>query len=355
MDCQEILELLPLYIEGELEKSEENAVKEHLKTCEKCKEELKFLESVLKETACLPEIEPSEDFHAKLKEKLKTAKQVKTIDVKKAFKAFRVAAVSAAVIAVCVTALNSEFYKLDNSALVDPENNVTENIQKPIDTAVENNEVINEKKEESVPHLEKEQTKPTQKTEVKVPKTPVKSVQTEKSATKEPENESKALNDSFSANDAAVEENGVLVAAETEEIAAFDLSDKANTTQEALDTAVEEKPVSGGGGGGASSGGARSFKMAPAFNKTILNVKIPEGDVSIMELLEGFTEQNGEYKIPLDEFYVLADKIFAVPDCDAYYTNENLTDEYQSLEDNSERKVQIEEICRYGYVVIIEK
>ena len=81
MDCQEILELLPLYIEGELEKNEENAVKEHLKTCEKCKEELKFLESVLKETACLPEIEPSEDFHAKLKEKLKTAKQVKTIDV----------------------------------------------------------------------------------------------------------------------------------------------------------------------------------------------------------------------------------------------------------------------------------
>lgn len=355
MDCQEILELLPLYIEGELEKNEENAVKEHLKTCEKCKEELKFLESILKETAHLPEIEPSEDFHAKLKEKLKTAKQVKTIDVKKAFKAFRVAAVSAAVIAVCVTALNSGFYKLDNSALVDPESNVTENVQKPTDTAEENNEVINEIKEESVPRLEKEQTKTTQKTEVKAQKVPVKSAQAENSAVKVPENESKALADSFSANDAAVEENGVLVAAETEEMAAPDLGGEVNAPQEAIDTAIEEKPVSGGGGGGASSNVARSFKMTSAFNKTILNVKIPEGDVSIRELLEGFTEQNGEFKIPLDDFYVLADKIFAVPDCDAYYTNENLTEEYQSLEENSERKVQIEEICRYGYVVIIEK
>ena len=362
MDCREILELLPLYIEGELEKSKENAVKKHLEECKSCAEELRFLENILSEAGKLPEIEPSENFHTSLKEKLKTVKQIKVFSRRKLFKTFTAAATSAAVIAVSITALNTEFYKIDNSALNRNKNEMTESVKENSE-AHETEETAAIEKMQKEPEREKVQAEKTQKTEVKKDV----SVKSTPSAQSKPQNELKEEKEPDLENKKEekleMEENGLQIASQTNE-------NPINETEEIYDEAVieteekvfsaddaiaEEKAVSGGGGGGNSGGAsARTFKMSPRFDKIVLKVKIPEGDLSIMELIGNYAKENGEYKIPLENFYDVADKIFAVPDCEAYYSNENKTEEYQKLAENDERKKQIEEICSFGYVIIIE-
>ena len=77
MDCSEILELLPLYLEDMLDFSDKALVDEHLKTCDSCRGELEFLKKIQTEMINLPQIEPSKSFKEGLSKRLKEEKRHK--------------------------------------------------------------------------------------------------------------------------------------------------------------------------------------------------------------------------------------------------------------------------------------
>ena len=351
MDCKNVLELLPLYIEGELEKDEIKAVKEHLDSCKDCRNELKFLKSILKETSALPDAEPSEDFHTKLKERLLSENKVRVVNLRSLRKTFTAIAASAAVIAVSVTALNTEFYKIDNSALEGKKGNVSESIvidSENVAGALENAE-IKEKQEVTGRQEEK-------KTEIKNEAIFNKNEE-EKSKPEARTITTEILKD--------VNEEPIKDTPQEKKALPMETAESDYTKAEALDegaavanlegaNAVEEDKALGGGGS-VNPDNKRKSRISVGYYKTVLNVEISESDESLEELLKGFTVQNGEYKIATQEFYELADKIFAIPDIVAYYTSENMTEEYESLKDGDERKKQIEEICSYGYIKMLKK
>ena len=69
MSCDEARLLLPLYIDGafaEEEAEELEALLEHLKNCNACREEERFLREIMDETKDLPELEVSQEFAASL-------------------------------------------------------------------------------------------------------------------------------------------------------------------------------------------------------------------------------------------------------------------------------------------------
>ena len=58
MECHEVQERLPAYLEGSLSPEERAAIKEHLKPCEKCSQSLADLQKAIAYVRDLPEVEP---------------------------------------------------------------------------------------------------------------------------------------------------------------------------------------------------------------------------------------------------------------------------------------------------------
>ncbi|GEM_PF-791008 len=73
--CDEVLELLSLYIDDELDEVRAKMVREHVESCEDCKVELEQLREVVKMCKGIDEIELPEDFKDKLHQKLSDEKQ----------------------------------------------------------------------------------------------------------------------------------------------------------------------------------------------------------------------------------------------------------------------------------------
>ena len=63
-DCENILNLIPLYIDNMLSKEESDIVCRHIEECASCKEEYEFLKSIMGTE--LPEIEVPDGFHDRL-------------------------------------------------------------------------------------------------------------------------------------------------------------------------------------------------------------------------------------------------------------------------------------------------
>ncbi|HPU41407.1 MAG TPA: zf-HC2 domain-containing protein [Acetivibrio clariflavus] len=70
-NCEEILELLSLYIDNELDDATAKAVEKHIELCSSCKTELEQLREIIKMCNELDEVELPEDFNEVLHEKLK--------------------------------------------------------------------------------------------------------------------------------------------------------------------------------------------------------------------------------------------------------------------------------------------
>lgn len=68
--CEEVLELLSLYIDDELDDVTAKAVEEHVKLCSSCKKELELLREVVKMCNGLDEVELPENFNESLHQKL---------------------------------------------------------------------------------------------------------------------------------------------------------------------------------------------------------------------------------------------------------------------------------------------
>ena len=71
-ECKDIINLIPLYIDGLLD--EEESLKEHIDKCPDCKKELDFMASIMSKTKSLPQVEVAPDFVAKVTAKAKLQK-----------------------------------------------------------------------------------------------------------------------------------------------------------------------------------------------------------------------------------------------------------------------------------------
>lgn len=106
-DCKKIKESLPLYIDQMMTHIDAAEVKEHLAQCPDCRQEYKFLKSIIDTTAKLPQITPSDDFNDRLHKKLLEAKKANHSIKNLHFGRISAAIVSAAaVIALSVVSLN---------------------------------------------------------------------------------------------------------------------------------------------------------------------------------------------------------------------------------------------------------
>ena len=63
MECEKYRELISLYIDGELNESEEKELLEHIKNCPLCEKELKELTAISEMLKSAEEEELPENFH----------------------------------------------------------------------------------------------------------------------------------------------------------------------------------------------------------------------------------------------------------------------------------------------------
>lgn len=78
MNCNEVRELLSLYIDDELDKNEKLLVEEHLKVCEECQKELEEYKKIIQALQEIPDEEPPLGYCKRLHEKLLAAEAEKT-------------------------------------------------------------------------------------------------------------------------------------------------------------------------------------------------------------------------------------------------------------------------------------
>lgn len=78
MNCNEVRELLSLYIDDELDENEKLLVEEHLKTCEECQKELEEYKKIIQALQEIPDEEPPLGYCKRLHEKLLAAEAEKS-------------------------------------------------------------------------------------------------------------------------------------------------------------------------------------------------------------------------------------------------------------------------------------
>ena len=136
-ECDEVLLLLPLYIDNMLSQEEMTKVREHLAACSSCESEYLFLKGIMKTAKELPELEVTEDFQARLHDKLMAAQKdsvvFKTGNRRpvwfKNWKVYGTAAASVAIIAISVISLSN----LPNGGVIAPPDSLQ--IEAPVHTA----------------------------------------------------------------------------------------------------------------------------------------------------------------------------------------------------------------------------
>lgn len=354
MDCSEILELLPLYSEDMLDISEKAMVEEHLKTCVSCKEELEFLKKIQTEMVNLPQIEPSESFKEGLSRRLKEEKRKKTaFYMSGGFKKAVSIAMSAAVIAICITALDTEPYKNNEEILIGKEqislsDGQTENISpdEPQKEEIKTERNAKKTSENALADTTGRITREKQKDTEKV---------TEKVETAQQEKNEPIAEASLPSVANISEEQNVAVydgeqAFETEE--EIQNENVMDTTEE--ETPIPKARISSGGGGGSGATSAGAEKELKLVKKT-LKISFADEETSYLEILKEFKQEEGIYKIPFMEFDKVANELVAIPDSVAAFENEDFSEEYEKLSgsgENQDRLKEIEDITNYGYIII---
>ena len=77
MNCKKIKKLIQLYIDQEIDSEKTQLLEEHLKTCANCQKEVNTLTSLKKLISSQEKITPSQDFTAKLMEKIRKQETLK--------------------------------------------------------------------------------------------------------------------------------------------------------------------------------------------------------------------------------------------------------------------------------------
>ena len=120
--CKDILDLIPLYVDNQLDEEEVLMVKEHIDQCENCKKELDLMVSIMTKTKELPEVKASADFSAKVTAKAKhqKAKKQRTVLLRSISSGVAVAAV----LALCVVsfdAIDTKEPPIENAPVISAE------------------------------------------------------------------------------------------------------------------------------------------------------------------------------------------------------------------------------------------
>lgn len=156
-DCEQILNLIPLYIDNMLSEEENDIVGRHLNSCENCKKEFEFMTSLVKNSAHIPEISLPDNFHKKL-----MIRAEKMLRAKKAKRYIMLRRVGTGVVAAAVLALSIvSFSNITNqNADTNPDNIY-------INTSISDTPISIEAKEKVQPTDTKKELPSTQKTQPK--------------------------------------------------------------------------------------------------------------------------------------------------------------------------------------------
>ncbi len=72
LDCANIINLIPLYIDNELTEEESRTVREHIAACPRCRQECEMMQSIVRKTKNLPRMDVPEGFHARLMQQIQS-------------------------------------------------------------------------------------------------------------------------------------------------------------------------------------------------------------------------------------------------------------------------------------------
>ena len=116
MNCNEIKDMLPLYIDDELEDAEKKLVEEHIKKCENCKKELEEYKKIIYMLQNMTEEEPPKGYCKRLHDKLLKTKVEKKISIRSRWiKYGSIAAAFVLVVSVIYTTSNFRMGSMSKS------------------------------------------------------------------------------------------------------------------------------------------------------------------------------------------------------------------------------------------------
>ncbi|EIW00850.1 DUF4349 domain-containing protein [Thermoanaerobacter siderophilus] len=125
MDCKKALQLIPRYIDGELDVAQKEELEKHIESCESCRKEYQLEKNIIESLKNMPPLELPEDFNKKIHEKLVYQKNILEKKKERLKKTLTVAVIAASFILMTVFVVN--IFKFDKSSRIEssaPSNNI---------------------------------------------------------------------------------------------------------------------------------------------------------------------------------------------------------------------------------------
>ena len=157
-DCEKILSLIPLYIDGMVSESEKEKVYLHLNSCQKCKKEFELISALVSTAGEIAEISLPADFHKNLMMKVEAKARSKKAKHHLTLRRIGTGAVAAAVLALSVVTFsnvgNEGNEKNSDQYLLSP----SDVSKSPISKEIENSAQTAKTREESEKNNRKDTT-----------------------------------------------------------------------------------------------------------------------------------------------------------------------------------------------------
>ncbi|EMT38686.1 anti-sigma factor, TIGR02949 family [Thermoanaerobacter thermohydrosulfuricus] len=106
MDCKKALQLIPRYIDGELDVAQKEELEKHIESCESCRKEYQLEKNIIESLKNMPPLELPEDFNKKIHEKLVYQKNILEKKKERLKKTLTVAVIAASFILMTVFIAN---------------------------------------------------------------------------------------------------------------------------------------------------------------------------------------------------------------------------------------------------------
>ena len=354
LTCKDACLLLSLYIDDMLSDEEMTQMREHLETCDNCRNEYALLKGIMDKSATLECPELSSAFASNLHKKLLDEAELikngeeekpKAVFPVRKFRIYPYVAACAAAIAISVLAFSN---------LPDSDSFITENKNEVIESVVPAFEQETLPEESALPVLETSApatNEPTLKTALTVePKAKVETVVEQEEIVEEPvalvEEEKVEFGSEENINDAALARSMPMMAADiaNEE----GLTEKSET--DAALSVEETSQIATAASGGGSSEIEQKIKISVVFS-------FNHGAIEqVRELMSGVTAKGSIYEVPVAN---LSDYIDMLTSMSGYISHrtleEDYTKKYNLLEQNGNSDsmmAQIEEYTNYATIII---
>lgn len=401
--CKDVRLLLPLYIENMLSDEEMTQVRDHLAECSGCQSEYDLLKGIMQATKEMPSLEVSDEFTAKLHERLEETAKDMVFPVKRVranrlrnWRIYPIIAAGAAVVALSVFALNripdtSQF--VPNQPVVSPVpgNNLSQAIdglESAEDSAAPGTGDFGAVSASTKPEQENRQTASPalddENGQDNLSQDPI-----TEPAENLPENAMALSSDSEAKNSIAPPASPgaetsatslppVMSAATSsfteEEKENFSQNDSANDKAGNGESASDAKRASGAsaasagtsGGGGSSSGLLYSAAKAPDKQKITVSFYFTQEGLALARgELSGMQAEDGSYRVPSEEYSSYADLL---QNTEGYlYSDTHTTDYSEEYADALKKQAegvqaeeaedtieQIDQYASYYYIELME-